>query len=114
MIENSGVVFDKSAEEAHIKSVAGYKPTLRDRIAIVEASCIGYFRPPYNTQLLNFPASSLSELNAARLADFACILVDLDNDPIGGVRTFSSTVASASYHSFRVDLRENLISSILK
>lgn len=108
-----GVPFDRAAEEAHIKNVMAYQPTLHDKIAFVEASCIGYFQPPYNTQLLNFPAGNLSALDAARFADFACILVDLDNDPIGGVRVFSSAVAPASYHSFRVDLRENSITSLL-
>jgi uncharacterized protein len=98
--------------DAHIRDMRAYQPTLRDKISLVEASCIGYFRPPYNTQLLNFPAADLSALGAVRSADFALILVDLDNDPIGGVRIFSSAVAPASYHSFRVDLRENSITSV--
>jgi hypothetical protein len=105
--------FDRAKEEAHLKAVAGYRPPLDDKISLVEASCIGYFRPPYNVQLLKFPDCPLTALDRARAADFACILVDLDNDPIGGVRVFSSTAPAASYHSFRVDLRENSITSLL-
>ena len=91
---------------------AGHSTTLRETISLLEASCIGYFQPPYNTQLLNFPSGDLAALEAARPADFACIIVDLDNDPIGGVRVFSSAVAPASYHSFRVNLRENSITTL--
>lgn len=104
--------FDRIKEGAHLEAVRAYQPSLVDKISLVEASCIGYFRPPYNTQLLTFPKCNLAARDRAQLADFACILVDIDNDPIGGARVFSSHVRTASYHSFRVDLREMTIASL--
>jgi hypothetical protein len=111
MIEPLG--FDPIREGARLEAVRAYRPSIVDTISLAEASCIGYFRPRYNVQLLTFPKCNLAALDRAQPGDFACILVDIDNDPIGGARMFSSHVrTAASYHSFRVDLREMTIASL--
>jgi hypothetical protein len=48
-------------------------------------------------------------LEPVRDADFRSILVDLDDGPIGGVRTCSSNVEAAEHHSIEIDLKENRV-----
>jgi uncharacterized protein len=106
-IAQPGGQTDLAAERAHLQAVHSFKPTRDQEIALIEGACIAYFRPSrYNAQLLDFPRNSPKSVGETRAGDFFAILVDLDNDPIGGVRTFSDNVNAASHHSIMVDLRE--------
>ena len=101
---------DLAAETAHLQAVHSFKPTTDQQVALIEGACIAYFRPSrYNTQLLDFPQNSPKSVIETRPGDFFAILVDLDNDPIGGIRTFSDNVNAASHHSIQVDLRNNRV-----
>jgi hypothetical protein len=99
--ENTGPAARQRREK-----VMAYKPSLAVQVSLVEAACISYFKPePYNIQYLDFPNQKHQILNAVRDADFAAILVQLDNTNIGGQRIYSATVAPSSTHHIVVDFR---------
>jgi hypothetical protein len=85
---------------------------LEDQIALAEAASIAYFRPVYNIQYLDFPQKTHRIVRDIAPADYSAIIVNLDQDPIGGLRIFSRGVAPASYHQIIVDFRrrENKLS----
>ena len=88
------------------RRATAYKPGLEERVALIEACCIVYFRPsPYNTHYLDFPDRKHKMLDPIYNADFAGIVVQLDNTNIGGQRIYSSNVAAASTHYIIVDFR---------
>jgi hypothetical protein len=63
--------------------VLAYKPSLDDRVALIEASCISYFGPDkYNIHYLDFPDRHYRMLDPVYAADFGQLIVELDNTNI--------------------------------
>lgn len=93
------------AKEHREKAIA-YKPSLDDQVALIEASTIAYFQPTkFNTHYLDFPDRRQEILNDVYDADFAAIVVQLDNTNIGGQRIYSQNVPPNSTHYIVVDFR---------
>jgi hypothetical protein len=83
-----------------------YRPSLDDQVSLIEASIISYFQTAeYNTQYLQFPDRSQRILAGVYEADFAAIVVQLDNTNIGELRTCSQRVPPRSTHYIAVDFR---------
>ena len=94
-----------AARERREKAIA-YKPSLDDQVALIEASAIGYFQPSnFNTHYLDFPDPRQQILSDVYAADFAAIVVQLDNTNIGGQRIYSQSVPPESTHYIVVDFR---------
>lgn len=88
------------------RRATAYRPSLEDRVALIEASCISYFRPSrYNTHYLDFPNRDYKILAPVYAADFSQIIVRLDNTNIGGQRIYSQGVAPAAIHHIVIDFR---------
>jgi hypothetical protein len=88
------------------KRVMAYRPSLDERVALIEACCISYFRPSkYNTHYLDFPGHHYRILDPVYAADFAQLVVALDNTNIGSQRMYSARVEPAAVHCILVDLR---------
>lgn len=94
------------AKERRDKAIA-YKPSLDEQVALIEASIISYFQPSiFNSQFLNFPDRRQKILSEVYNADFAAIVVQLDNTNIGGQRFYSQNVPPESTHYIIVDFRQ--------
>jgi|SRR5690348_10570626 len=87
------------------KKAMAYRPSLGEQISLIEASCISYFQPPYNTHYLNFPSREYKLLAPVYKADFAAVAVQLDNTNIGGQQLYSSIIKPDSTHYIVVDFR---------
>jgi len=86
--------------------VTAYRPSLDERAALIEACCISYFRPHrYNTDYMDFPGHQFRMLDPIYAADFAQLVVELDNMNIGGQRIYSARVKPAAVHCILVDFR---------
>jgi hypothetical protein len=93
-------------ESDRIKKMMAYCPSLEEQVGLVEASCISYFRPQFNTQYLNFPNRKHEVLTPVSNTDFAAIIVQLDNTNLGQQRIFSQAVKTAVKHDILIDLRK--------
>jgi hypothetical protein len=99
--EISGVAAGRQREKA-----MSYRPSLDDQVSLIEASVISYFQPAeYNSQYLHFPDRNQRILKGVYEADFAAIVVQLDNTNIGGLRIYSQRVPPRSTHYIVVDFR---------
>jgi hypothetical protein len=88
------------------KRAMAYKPSLEERVALIEACCISYFRPTkYNTHYLDFPAGHYRVLDPVYAADFAQLVIQVDNTNIGNQRIYSASIEPAAVHLIVVDLR---------
>jgi hypothetical protein len=83
-----------------------YKPKLEEQVSLIEASVISYFRPDFNEHYLGFPDGKERILRGVYNADFAAILVQLDNTNIGGPRVYSKKVPPRAVHEIVVDFRQ--------
>lgn len=94
--------------EKKMKQALNYKMPLNERISLIEASCISYFRTEkYNTHYLSFPSDNNKILNPVYENDFSAIVVQLDQENIGDLRIFSKTNKARSTHYIIVDFRKN-------
>lgn len=95
------------AARRHGKKMLAYNPALDDQVTLIEASIIAYFQPTrYNKQYLDFPNRKHLILKNVYDADFAAILVQLDNTNIGGQRIYSDKQPPKSNHNIVVDFRK--------
>jgi hypothetical protein len=86
--------------------VVTYKPGLDEQVSLIEASVIAYFRPErFNEHYLDFPQRKQQILKNVYAADFAAIVIQLDNTSIGGQRLYSGKVQPSSVHDIVVDFR---------
>lgn len=91
----------------HDKLAFNYKPTLEERIALIEASIIAYFKTEkYNTQCLDFPKKGQKILRKVHQADFAGMIIQLDNTNIAEQKVFSKKIQPESTHYIVVDFRK--------
>jgi len=93
-------------EKDRVKKMMAYRPSIGEQVALIEASCISYFRPQFNTQYVKFPNRKHEILTPVFNADFAAISVQLDNTNLGGQRIFSQAVKTAVKHDVLIDLRK--------
>jgi hypothetical protein len=108
MLHFEGVPVEATGEtsKTHNTMCVKYKPTVDEQVSIVEASLIAYFRTQeFNTHYLDFPLPSHSILSKVVQADFAAIIVSVDNSAIGGQRLFSKHVPANSIHEAIINLR---------
>lgn len=88
------------------KKALTYRPSLDDQVSLIEASVISYFQPAgYNSQYLRFPDRGQRILKGVYDADFAAIVVQLDNTNIGELRVYSQGVPPRSTHYIVIDFR---------
>jgi len=89
------------------QKVVDYKPSLDEQVSLIEATVIAYFKPAeFNQHYLDFPKRQQRILRAVLEADFAALVVHLDNTNIGGPRIYSKTVAPSILHEIVVDFRD--------
>lgn len=80
-------------------TIPPYRPSLDDQISLVEACAISYFKTDqYNTHYINFPAATTDASRRASSAQTEFLLVQIDNENIGGLEIYSREVAPASAH----------------
>lgn len=91
--------------KARRQKVQDYKPSIDEQVSLIEASLISYFRPEFNHQYLDFPDQEHLILKQVRDADFAGIVVGLDNTTIGDQRIYSRKISPKSVHAAVVDFR---------
>lgn len=76
-----------------------YKPTLDDQVSLIEAATISYFRTAkYNSHYINFPSTDTDAARRAREFEAEYIVVEIDNENIGGVPIFSQRVEPQATH----------------
>ena len=74
---------------------------------MIEATVIAYFNPAeFNQHYLDFPRPQQRILRNVRDADFAALVVHLDNTNLSGPRLYSKTVAPNILHEIVVDFRD--------
>lgn len=96
---------DRSRERT--QKVLGYKPSLDEQVSLVEAAVIAYFKPAeFNQHYLNFPKPQQRILRNVQAADFAAMVVQLDNTNLGGPALYSKTVGPRIVHEIVVDFRD--------
>lgn len=90
----------------HNRDALAYRPSLDEQIALVEASCIAYFKTSvYNSQYLEFPKETHRILRDVLKADFASLSVNLDNGDIGSLRIYSGRVVPSEFHHISINFR---------
>lgn len=100
-------VVSGSLARERLKAAMQYVPTLDDQVSLIEASCISYFKTnSYNTHYLDFPKRSHVNLKPIYDAEFAAIIVNLDQSAIGNLRIFSKSVKSGHSHRIVIDFRK--------
>jgi hypothetical protein len=103
---NVPVEISGNAAKRRRKRALAYRPTVKEQVALIEASIISYFQTRrFNTHNHNFPDRKYQILNKIYEADFAAIIVQLDNTNIGNQRTYSEYVIPRSTHYIVVDFR---------
>ncbi|MBZ5505131.1 MAG: hypothetical protein LAO78_06570 [Acidobacteriia bacterium] len=103
---NVPVEISGNAAKRRRKRALAYRPTVKEQVALVEASIISYFQTrQFNTHYLTFPDQKYQILKKIYEADFAAIVVQLDNTNIGNQRTYSECVIPRSTHYIVVDFR---------
>jgi hypothetical protein len=103
---NATTEFTGDAAAKRWARALAYRPSVGEQTALVEACCISYFRPEkYNTHYLDFPTGTYQILGPLHDADFAGLLVQLDNTSIDGQRVYSRIVRPASIHDIVIDFR---------
>lgn len=103
---NIPLISEQSSSPRMVK-VKKYRPSLDEKINLVEAACISYFRTDkYNSHYLDFPNRGNKILNSIYAMDVAAIVVQVDNENIGFLRTFSKKIEPNSTHHVVVDFRE--------
>ena len=81
------------------RTVPPYRPSFEDRISLIEACAISYFKTDrYNTHYLNFPVTDADAARRARLSKVEFLVVQVDNENIGDLEIYSQAVAPASTH----------------
>jgi hypothetical protein len=105
MVKGVSVKIDGEAAKTRRARAMAYRPSLEEQVTLVEASCIAYFRPTYNIQYLEFPNRQHQILEKIYEADFAAIVVLLDNTNIGDLRIYSASVYPSEIHNIVVDFR---------
>ncbi len=105
-LANAQAIITGDVAAVRYQKVLAYRPPLAHQVALIEASCISYFQTgAYNSHYIRFPEGSYQFLNPVRDADFAALVVQLDNTNIGGQRVYSSTVPPAAIHYIVNDFR---------
>ena len=105
-IFNGDTEIQGEAVKERRRHAMAYKPSLEDRVALVEATCISYFQPKtYNTHYLDFPRRGYRMLDPVYDANFAQLVVQLDNTNIGSQRIYSQAVLPAAVHDILIDFR---------
>jgi hypothetical protein len=108
LLPSYGVQPEISGDAAtqHRMQVLAYKPSVDAQVSLIEASAIAYFQTEqFNKHYLNFPTRNQQILKHVYAADFAAILVELDNTNIGGQRVYSKKIPADSTHAIVVDFR---------
>lgn len=101
------VEIDGDAARTRRDAALAYKPTLDEQVSLIEASTIAYFQPTvFNTHYLDFPNQRQEILKDVYAADFAAILVQLDNTNIAGQQIYSRRIEPNSTHYIVVDFRK--------
>lgn len=92
----------------HMRRILEYRPNLDEQIALIEASLIHYFQTAkYNTHYIHgFPGRKQKILENVYEADFAAIIIEIDNTNIAYQRIFSDKVAPHYRHLAKVDFRK--------
>jgi hypothetical protein len=104
-----GMPFEVSGDAARqrMERAMAFRPSLDQQVALIEASIISYFGPSqYNTHYLDFPKHDHGILKDVFDADFAAIVVQLDNTNIGALRTYSRAAPSKDTHYIVIDFRQ--------
>ena len=98
----------KEAAVNHVGRMRAYQPDLDAQIALIEAALINYFQTDkYNTHYISgFPSPKLAILKDVYQADFAGIIVEIDNANIAYQRIYSDKVAPYHIHAAKVDVRK--------
>lgn len=101
-----GEITGEAAAE-HLRRARAYAPSIDEQVSLVEAASISHFQTSrYNSQYLDFPKPAHRILREFNKADFAALIVNLDNTDIGALRTYSEKVPPAAFHPILVDLRK--------
>ena len=99
-----------SKEDAvnHVSRMRAYKPNLDAQVAVIEAALINYFQTDkYNTHYIHgFPSPKLAILKDIYRADFAGLIVQIDNENIAYQRIYSDKIAPHYFHRATVDFRK--------
>jgi len=92
----------------HVSRMRAYKPNLDAQVAVIEAALINYFQTDkYNTHYIHsFPSPKLAILKDVYYADFAGLVVEIDNANIAYQRIYSDKVAPHHFHAAKVDFRK--------
>jgi hypothetical protein len=92
----------------NISRMRAYKPNLDAQVAVIEAALINYFQTDkYNTHYIHgFPSPKLAILKDIYQADFAGLIVEIDNENIVYQRIYSDKVAPHHFHAAKVDFRK--------
>ena len=96
----AGVVTNKSEVDDFLRQNRNRcNPTLDDKVSLVEAASIAYFNTAkYNSHYINFPHTDADASRRAREFGASYIVVQIDNENIGGVQIYSQRVEPRSTH----------------
>ena len=99
---------DGGAVQEHNEKALSVQLSLDEQVSLIEACTISYFQTAeYNMQYLDFPKRRHQILRKVYDADFATLVVQIDNTNIGGQRLYSKTVLPDSTHYITVDFRQH-------
>jgi hypothetical protein len=101
-IGNPGITDERDAKRwiaIHAESLSEAQ-----RISIIEASLIRYFRPAYNIKFKDsFPSTNMKTLHTCYQYDLNAVIVEIDTECVAAI-TFSEAVEPQSTHVAKFDL----------
>ncbi|MGD1456141.1 hypothetical protein [Vibrio harveyi] len=90
--------------ETRLMNAIRNPPNKKQKIGLIEAGLIRYFRPKYNEIFkIKFPSTKHKVLQSCKDLDATGLVVELDSSDLG-CRLFSPTVPASEHHSAHFDL----------
>ena len=91
----------------HFSKITDYKPEIDEQTKIAEALLINYFSTSkYNSHFSNSLSLSAKVFENIIDLDFDALVVELNNENIGGLKIFSKKITPNYFHHAKLDIRK--------
>ena len=91
----------------HFTKILQYQPNIDEQTKIAEAILIDYFSTSkYNSHFSNGLSLNSKVFENIVDADFDALVVELNNENIGGLKVFSQTISPNYFHNAMIDIRK--------